>query len=1510
MHAERDCLIKRVFPRLREWLFPYLMYMVDIDLRWGITREEAEHDKVLELCLQEIDNCQPFFIGLLGQRYGWIPTQISSKLKDKLSLPGSENRSITELEILYGVLKKSHKKNRALFCIRSPQALETIHDHESRQIYEDIDSDLRKKLDSLKNLINTSGYHVLTYNAEWDPQKKIQGLDSSGAFSALKTFEDNLFRLLKDSIKAEYDLPDKPALSEQTNEKQGFETFIEFHLQFHINRSRIENPLLEYARKGDNVPMLVFGQAGCGKSALFCSIVHELRKDASLHVIPFFAGTSSGTDELSGMLTHLCKELGCQTSELFQIDKLITSFVDAILSIPEDRRTVIVIDSVESMEPKNRISMLNWLPSILPDHVRILFNCRSSKQIHHEVHNISIKLDFSIIEIPILSDTECEKILLEFPSITAKTLDVSQRQLLLSNKATRNPLYLQTVLAELRGYGVFETLNERIKGFPQLSSETDIESVQIELFSQIISRILQDFENKVAHSLLKALACSRSGMTEYELIGFCHEVYKDELFAILRHIRPYLMFKGQNMAFHHSTFNDAIRKNLLKEEKSRESFHESLGHFFYETCDDLNRKAEEVPWQYLQAKSWKNLCRILLEPDMQNTLWKQERIILHQYWTSIEENSEFSLVELALITARHNQDKPDFLYNLSILLQKFGYLRESITVLSYLSEDEKNKQHISNYYSLLNLQGLNLIRSGNSETALKYFLQAEEICIKYNYEDEIASIWGNMAMVYLERDDLSQAELLIRQQEKICRRLDKKSDLCSCLGNLAAVWIKREQFTTARGILEEKEQLCLQENNQFELQVCYGQWALWNQEQKKITESLSYLLKKEEICRNYGFYQDLDSTQILKVSCLEKLKCYDEALVCCDEVITRVLKRALSWEAAKVFSIRAVILSKIEGREQEALWAVDKAILTAERTELSEDLFLLRVLREQVLSQLQHARKPQNLQYEKMQMAADTGDLDTIKRLYSAGVPLEIPGTVPLLTYAVRKPHMPTIRWLIEKGITVDSAIEGVTALLNALGHDSNEAAVFLLDHGASVERVKETDRSPLIQAAKNGNVQLVNELLNRGANIETHEKSVEDGKNALMFAAKFNRTEVVRTLLETGARPNARDTLFHRTPSMYAAVTGNLDMLRLLMDYGADQTMRSFDGLRVSDYAKTNEISDYLEQRMPDKKFLADRLAKMKESCVFNDLNHRIVDCPMLFVTAWQQKIPAAYLFPVHHGFLAGVEVVDAARVFNVRAGSIFQPDTWHCTKCFKMVPNDAVFNYMSRKRTDVPDNPPKGDDFVNAQRFLENPCCQKCGNKIFAIINTSGHSNHTTATKLTTDQEFMQFVVDKLKELDLWADEVSETEFLSWDIEKLIKSFETLAQEAHTLHGGQKGTVPSYYNKSHSGLCRESTPDDKQIEKKIKYMAPFSYSGPQTEDTVFRSVKAVANHSLPLMIFFGIPYVWYRNIGRQDYDEKLAYTMKYSAIENLIFKLAENKKSISQEDVIDEIRFFMDRQ
>ena len=73
MHAERDYLSRQVFPELRSRCQKRGAEFIGLDLRWGVTEEEARREGALKICLDEIERCRPFFVCLLGSRYGWVP---------------------------------------------------------------------------------------------------------------------------------------------------------------------------------------------------------------------------------------------------------------------------------------------------------------------------------------------------------------------------------------------------------------------------------------------------------------------------------------------------------------------------------------------------------------------------------------------------------------------------------------------------------------------------------------------------------------------------------------------------------------------------------------------------------------------------------------------------------------------------------------------------------------------------------------------------------------------------------------------------------------------------------------------------------------------------------------------------------------------------------------------------------------------------------------------------------------------------------------------------------------------------------------------------------------------------------------------------------------------------------------------------------------------------------------------------------------------------------------------
>ena len=51
MQSERDMLVTKVFPRLRQIAYERNVTLTEVDLRWGITEEEAKSSKVVEICL-------------------------------------------------------------------------------------------------------------------------------------------------------------------------------------------------------------------------------------------------------------------------------------------------------------------------------------------------------------------------------------------------------------------------------------------------------------------------------------------------------------------------------------------------------------------------------------------------------------------------------------------------------------------------------------------------------------------------------------------------------------------------------------------------------------------------------------------------------------------------------------------------------------------------------------------------------------------------------------------------------------------------------------------------------------------------------------------------------------------------------------------------------------------------------------------------------------------------------------------------------------------------------------------------------------------------------------------------------------------------------------------------------------------------------------------------------------------------------------------------------------------
>jgi len=174
--------------------------------------------------------------------------------------------------------------------------------------------------------------------------------------------------------------------------------------------------------------------------------------------------------------------------------------------------------------------------------------------------------------------------------------------------------------------------------------------------------------------------------------------------------------------------------------------------------------------------------------------------------------------------------------------------------------------------------------------------------------------------------------------------------------------------------------------------------------------------------------------------------------------------------------------------------------------------------------------------------AADSGTIETIKKLIQVGVKLNYEdtyGNTALINAAKDNQNIDVTKALIQAGADVNySTSNGGTALIYAAGETQNVDVInVLIQAGADVNHVAVGGVSALINAARdNQNVEVINLLLRAGA-VVNHLTS--SGVSALMTAVVYNQNVgVIKALIQAGAEvnhtdPTGRSVLFYAQNSL-----------------------------------------------------------------------------------------------------------------------------------------------------------------------------------------------------------------------------------------------------------------------------------------------------------------------------------------------------------------------------------------
>jgi len=165
--------------------------------------------------------------------------------------------------------------------------------------------------------------------------------------------------------------------------------------------------------------------------------------------------------------------------------------------------------------------------------------------------------------------------------------------------------------------------------------------------------------------------------------------------------------------------------------------------------------------------------------------------------------------------------------------------------------------------------------------------------------------------------------------------------------------------------------------------------------------------------------------------------------------------------------------------------------------------------------------------------------------------------------------------------------------LLSCLGESPHEKALFnacekgnlpeikklISKRLVNIETTDKNDATPLVLAAENGHLKIVQYLINQGADKEGIEDNYEKKETPLMSAAKNGHLTIVQYLVEYGANKEAEDNMGN-TPLMYAVFNENLETIKYLVEQGADKDARGHFGLtplETAVWSKNLETVKYL---------------------------------------------------------------------------------------------------------------------------------------------------------------------------------------------------------------------------------------------------------------------------------------------------------------------------------------------
>jgi tetratricopeptide (TPR) repeat protein len=856
MQTERDYLVKFIFPELRKLCELRGVTWGEVDLRWGIPDEQKAEGKVLPICLQEIDRCRPYFIGLLGERYGWVPDEIMPELIAREPwLSEYRQHSVTELEILHGVLSNPTLANHAFFYFRDPKYIETLP-IEKQIDYISENPQSIEKLNNLKERIRNSSFPV---------QENYANPKALGEL-VRKDLTEVINRLFPEDQKP--DPLDREATDHEDFAKSRAEVYIGRQEYF----SRLDAHVLD-----NGLPLVVLGESGIGKSALLSNWYLHYRKEHphDLILIHFVSANPNSADWeilVRRIMAEFKRRFGLEGDIPDRPVMLRQAFANWLHMAAAKKRVVLIIDSLNQLEDKEGAPDLVWLPPVIPAAIRLILSTLPGRSLDELTKRV-----WQTLTIPSLTQDERAIFIDNYLAQYRKSLDKEHCLRIAESPQTANPLYLKVLLEELRLFGVHEKLDEHINYYLKAGTIPD-------LYSSILKRWENDYDSEkqgLVRNAMSLLWAARSGLSEMELLEMLGE--ND---SILPHAlwSPLFLAAGDSLlnragllTFSHDYLRTAVKSAYFPSEEQERTRHKKISEYFFKK--ELGpRKIDELPWQLHESEDWSSLNSLLSDTEFFNSAYEHMESEVKKYWATLESRSEYRMTESYCQPQNIMKENPRFLWNASRLFASTGKTDNAINMLKSLT---RNYRQIGEYMKLTEclLYYAQLVREhGSPMHAIELFRESERLSRQTGYADGLLQSLSGKADIYVMLGDFQPAYDIYIKCGAEFKLNNNTRKFAGTLKGMAGIYLALKDYDTTLQIeiqierlfreLSDQAEIAYSRINQADLLYVKGDTNAAKEMYKESEAVFRMLGEKDGIGRSLG----------KKGIILESVKKYEEAL--------------------------------------------------------------------------------------------------------------------------------------------------------------------------------------------------------------------------------------------------------------------------------------------------------------------------------------------------------------------------------------------------------------------------------------------------------------------------------------------------------------------------------------------------------------------------------------------------------------------------------------------------------